>query len=70
MTVPANGLPAWTVIQFSVEFCEPPVVVASPGETTETVRIGVVTPSVAWVLAGGERGEAAVIYWHAIPATQ
>ena len=70
MMIDMEGPGTWTAIQFGTAFCETPVVVASPGENTGIVRIGVVTPSVAWVFTRADEGQDAVIFWQAMPATQ
>lgn len=51
------------VIQYPKPFCQIPIPMAVGSEPVDTVRIGVVTPSILSLIVDGTPGESGVIYW-------
>lgn len=56
-------------IQFPKPFCTTPIPTAVGSEQVDSVRIGVVTPSIVSLIVEGTPGDPAIIYWQASEPT-
>jgi len=68
--IPKGETSQMVAVSFSTDFCEAPVLVATGGENTRSVQIGVVTEQAAWLIVEGQQSGQLTVYWQAIEPTQ